>query len=58
MNFIVAGQEMVFKVSDLLINNRSFIILIKAVMKHLQVFLSRKSKFGRLAYISVALYTS
>ena len=31
-------------------------ILIKVVMKHLQVFLSRISKFGRLAYISVPIY--
>ena len=47
-----------FKVSDLLISKGSFIILIKAVTKQLQVFLSRILKFGRLAYISVPLYTS
>ena len=33
-------------------------ILIQAVVKHIAVSLSRISKFGILAYISVPLYTS
>ena len=33
-------------------------ILIKAVAKHVQDFLSRISKPGRLAYVSVSLYIS
>ena len=39
MNFILQqGKEIVLKVSDLFISNRSFMNLIKVVMKHLQVF--------------------
>ena len=52
MNFILQqGKEIVFKVSDLFISNRSFMILIKVIMKHLRVFFikNRLSKFGRLA---------
>ena len=39
MSFILQqGKEIVFKVSNLLISNKNFMILIKVVMKHLRVF--------------------
>ena len=61
MNFILQQGKKLFSKSVrtlvlLIVGNRSFLILIKAVVKHLQVFLFRISTFGKLAYISVPLY--
>ena len=57
MSFILPqGKEIVFKVSDLFISNKSFLILIKVVMKHLRIFLSRRIGYQNLEDLHYTLY--
>ena len=57
MSFILSqGKEIVFKVSDLFISNKSFMILIKVVMKHLRIFLSRRIGYQNLEDLHYTLY--
>ena len=58
MSFILQqGKEIVFKVSNLLISNKSFMILIKVVMKHLRVFYLEEET-NKIWKTCITLYTS